>query len=321
MRRVARALQGGLCYVESLLRRWRLDVGTFLVLSIVMSLAFAGCGNSNDSSSHTTTGAATDATGSSLIAIDCKRQRGYVPLPDLDSDLHGPGCRARPQRSTPTRRIPSSRSSISTRSRSRVPSRSISKTGTVMVLVDSVIDTGTMLLINESDDSMTTVPFPFGSRPNENSAALIDSSTGTALVTMSNVEGLCPTGFGGCTGQATFDLTSHTFGPLLLTLIDIDSFGWNPSTTLSLASSDPLSPELFSLDQPAQKACGLNDSNQQGLDADPDGIAVDPTTDIWVAGNFTSSLASVIDLTGATSDDGPYPGIASSPKVERRPIR
>jgi hypothetical protein len=149
------------------------------------------------------------------------------------------------------------------------------------------------------------VPFPFGSRPNENSAAIIDSSTGTALVTMSNVEGLCPTGFGGCTGQATFDLTSHTFGPLLLTLLDIDSFGWNPSTTLSLASSDPLSPELFSLDQPAQKACGLNDSNQQGLNADPDGIAVDPTTDIWVAGNFTSSLASVINLTGATSDDGP----------------
>ena len=269
------------------------------MLSVGIGLGMTACGNSNNgSSSSHTTGAATDATGSSLIAVDCKRQRAYVPLPDLNNNLHGQVAEldlsVNPDKKNPLIKI----LDIGEIALPRSATVDI-ETGTVLVLLDNVMDTGVLLLINEANDSLATVPFPFGSRPSENSGAVINSSNGTALVSMSNVDGVCPTGFGGCTGQAVFDLTARTFGPLLLTLVDLDSFALVPSTEISLASSDPVTPGLFALDVPGNNACGLVDANLQSLNADPDGIAADPTTNIWVAGNFISPLASVINLNGA----------------------
>ncbi len=161
-----------------------------------------------------------------------------------------------------------------------------------------------MLLIDEANDSLSTVSFPLGSRPSENSGAVVDSKAATALVSMSDSAFDCTAGVGGCTGQATFDLKSKSFSPLIVTLFDVDSFGLDPSTQISIVSSDPISPQLLGIDVSGAKTCALVDSNVQNLDGDPDGIAVDPTTDIWVAGNFQSPLATVINLQGAAFDGG-----------------
>ena len=52
------------------------------------SLAIAGCGGGS-SRWRFIHAAATDPTSTSVIAVDCSRQRGYVPLPNLNSSLHG----------------------------------------------------------------------------------------------------------------------------------------------------------------------------------------------------------------------------------------
>jgi hypothetical protein len=179
-------------------------IGSFSILmSIWMSLAIAGCGNSNGSPTREASGAATDATSSSLVAVDCKRQRAYVPLPDLNTDLHGQvaelDLKADPDKKNPLIKI----IDIGQIALPRSATVDI-KTGTVLVLVDNVLGTGTMFLIDESDDSLSSFPFPLGSRPSENSGAVVDSKASTALVAMSDSAVDCGVGVGGCTGQATF---------------------------------------------------------------------------------------------------------------------
>ncbi|WP_304819604.1 hypothetical protein [Candidatus Binatus sp.] len=97
-----------------------------------------------------------------------------------------------------------------------------------------------------------------------------------------------------------FNLTSRTFGPLILTLFDVDSFALNFSDNVALFSSDLVTPQLLAVNVPKADVCSIIDKNVENLNADPDGIAVDPTTNIWVAGNFESPLASVINFNGST---------------------
>ncbi len=265
-----------------------------------MALAIAGCGggSSGGSSFHA---AATDPTSTSVIAVDCSRQRGYVPLPNLNSSLHGQvavlDLAVDPDSKNPLVKI----IDIGITALPRSVAADF-KSGTVYVPADNGATTGTMVLIDESDDSVTTVPFPTGSRPAETSGVVADPN-GTALVSME--DGLdCPSALGGCTGQAIFNLHSRSFAPLILTLFGADSFAENSSTGTSVGSADIITPQLLALDLPGQQSCILEDINTDQLDADPDGIAVDPTTNIWVVGNFQSPLATVINLNGATFDNG-----------------
>ncbi len=259
--------------------------------------SLAGCGGGDNGS--VTRGSPTNLTTTSVVAVDCKRQRAYVPLPDLNADLHGQvavlDLSVDPDQQNPLVKI------IDIGLIALPRSAAVDfKSGTVLVLVDNVLGTGRMLLIDESDYSLTSVLFPVGSRPAETSGVVVDSKSGTALVSMSDSLTDCTEGFGGCTGQATFDLATRSFGPLIVTLFDIDSFALNPSSAISLDSSDPISPQLLGLNLPGAETCFLDDSNVETLDADPDGMAVDPTTNIWVAGNFESPIASVINLHRAT---------------------
>ena len=274
-----------------------LKAAVVLLLCVCLGFAMTSCGGSDNNSSKT--GSPLNATSSSLIAVDCQRQRAYVPLPDLNGDLHGQVAEldlsVDPDQQNPLVKI----IDVGEIALPRAAAVDIT-TGTVLVLLDNVVSTGVMLLIDESDDSLATVQFPFGSRPSENSGAVINSRSGTALVSMADSPLDCLFGFGSCTGEASFDLATRTFGPVLLTLFEVDSFGVDPSAGVSVGSSDPVTPQLVALNLPAQNTCALLDDNVESLDADPDGIAVDPGTDIWVAGNFQSSTVSVINLRGST---------------------
>lgn len=257
----------------------------------------AGCGGSSGPTVQTAT--ATSSTTSGLVAIDGKRQRAYVPLTDLNSSLHGQiavlDLSVNPDNANPLLKV----IDIGLIALPRATAVDV-KSGTIMVLADNVVDTGAMLLINEADDSITTVPFPTGSRPDETSGVVFDPKKNTALVTMSDAENDCTNGVGGCTGMAVFDLGSQSFGPLILSLIEINSLALNPRANMALGSVDPFA-FLLAFDLPVNEPipCELDDDNLKNLFADPDGIAVDPATNIWVVGNFESPLASVINLHGS----------------------
>jgi len=245
------------------------------------------------------------ATNSSIIAVDCQRQRAYVPLLALNGSLHGQvavlDLSIDPDQGDPTITI----IDIGLIALPRSAAVDL-ETGTVLVLADNVVDTGALLLINEAGNTFTTIPLPAGSRPNENSGVVVDPVNNRALVSMvdaSTCTNVIPgVASGGCTGTAVFDLASRTFGPLSLTLIDVDAFALDPTSSVSLGTSDPFLSELlaFDLNSFGPVTCQLDDDNLKNLFADPDATAVDPNTDVWVVGNFESPIATVINLDGAT---------------------
>jgi len=247
------------------------------------------------------------ATNTSVIAVDCKSQRAYVPLLDLNpDDLHGQvavlDLSVDPDKGNPLIKVIDVGFIALPRAAAVDP-----ESGTVMVLLDNVSNTGVLLLINETDDSLSSFPFPTGSRPAETSGIVFDPSHKTALVSMSDSLDDCTKGVGDCTGQAVFDLNKHTFGPLILTLSDVDSFGLDSAAELSLASSDPITPLLYGVNVSGGLACVFDDRNINHLDADPDDLAVDPTTGIWVAGSFESPTVSVVNLKGSSfAGDKPF---------------
>src|SRR5207249_584309 len=92
-----------------------------------------------------------------------------------------------------------------------------------------------------------------------------------------------------------------TFGPLSLTLLEVNGFALNQANFSSIGTSDDLLSTLlaFDLNSLGPIACELEDQNVIGLLADPDGVAVDPATGIWVLGNFDSPSVSIINLKGS----------------------
>lgn len=278
----------------SLLPRRSLSIAVAVVCAF-LSGSVAGCGG-NGGGAAVQTNRAIPATSSSIVAVDCKRQRAYVPLPDLNADLHGQvavlDLSVDPDQGNPLLKI----IDIGLIALPRATAVDI-KSGTVFVLADDVVNTGVLLLINEADDSLSSFPFPAGSRPSETSGIVFDPKNNTALVSMSDSLFDCTNGAGGCTGMAVFDVANHSFGPLVLSLIEINSFGLNPAANVAIGSVDPFAFLLaLDLDVAEPIPCELDDENVKNLFADPDGIAVDPSTGIWVAGNYESPTTSVINL-------------------------
>jgi len=270
----------------------------FMCATLITSLA--GC-TGGSSGGGQTTATASVATNSSLIAIDCKRQRAYIPLEFLNNDGHGQvavlDLSVDPDESDPLVGV----IDIGLIALPRATAVDI-ESGTVLVLADPVITTGSLILINEDDLSITSViPLPTGSRPSETSGVVVNPKNNTALVSMSDALD-CANGVGGCTGAAVFDFATQEFGPFILTLVDLNGIGLDPRRNVALASSDPLFSILlaFDLNVPEQIPCELDDQNVKNLFADPDGIAVDPTTNIWVLGNFESATASIVNLNHST---------------------
>lgn len=244
------------------------------------------------------------ATSASVIAVDCTRQRAYVPLDFFNDAVHGQvavfDLSVDPDQGDPL----VATIDLGMTALPRAAAVAI-KSGTVLVLADDVLNTGQLLLINESDLSITSFPFPTGSRPDETDGVVVDPKNDTALVSMNDSLNDCTGGPGSCTGQAVFDLTSHTFGPLILVGSGVDNFALDATSDASLAPSDTVTPLLYAVDLSRQSTCTLNDGNISDLNADPDGIAVDPSTSIWVVGSFESPIVTVLNLNDSSFTSGP----------------
>lgn len=261
-------------------------------------VALAGCGGSSGPAVQTSR--ATSATTSGIIAIDAKRQRAFVPLFELNDNLHGQiavlDLSVDPDKQNPVRTI----IDIGLIALPRALTVD-TKSGTVMALADDVLGTGAIMLINEADDSFTAVPLPTGSRPSETAGVVFDPKNNTALVSMTDSLQECTGESGSCTGMAVFDIAKRTFGPLTVSFIPINSFALNPKADVALGSVDPFA-FLLALNLKVSEPipCELDDENLKNLFKDPDGVAVDPSTDIWVVGNYESTVTSVINLHRST---------------------
>ena len=238
----------------------------------------------------------------SLVAVDCSLNRGYVPLPILNSDAHGQiavlNLGANPDKSNPLVKV----IDINMIALARGMAVDI-QDGILLAAADNGSTTGSLLLISESSFKITNVAFPTGSRPKQNDGVVFDPLTARALVSMSDGED-CPTP-GTCTGAAVFDMSTRKFGPLLQSGGSVSNFAVDFINNASLASSDAIDPLLVANNLSKLQACTLNDQNVAALDADAEGLAVDPTTHIWIAGNFESQTATIINLNRASFTSGP----------------
>jgi hypothetical protein len=286
---------------------WSQEFASRIVLILALMAGaptWAGCGSGGGGGVQANK--AIPATNSSVIAIDCKRQRAYVPLAFLNDSLHGQvavlDLSVDPDLGDPLVAV----IDIGLIALPRASAVDIDS-GIVLVLADEGSATGSMLLIDEDTFKMTVVPFPAGSRPNGVSGVVVNEKDKTALVSMVDAPD-CGNGLGGCTGQALFDLDTNTFGPLTVTFFAIDNFGLTPRNDVTVGTSDDIQPEFFApfVNTP-QTLCVLNDDSVFSLNGDPDGMGVDPTTQIWVVGDFESPVATIINLNRAE-----YSGVGTS---------
>ena len=273
------------------------------LLAGVFMLALAGCGGSGGSSfrpTPTPVASPSAATNSSVFAVDCETNLAYVPLPFLSNNLTGE-VGVLDLSVNPDDRDPRTATiDLGLTARPHAAAADMGA-GQILVLSDPEISTGVLQIISESDNSITNVSFPTNSRPSVLDGVVYDASSNTALVSMSNVASTC---IGNCTGVAVFDLVSQTFGPLLNLDNPLNSFALDGAAGVPLGSSDPITPSLYAPDLTASASCQFSDQNMINLNSDPDGIAVDPTTHLWIAGNFLSSQATVLNLNGATYTSG-----------------
>jgi hypothetical protein len=281
------------------------------LLAAVSVALLAGCGGSSSSSTAPTatatptpaptpTAIPPSATNGSVFAVDCLTQQAYVPLPFLSDNLDGEvavlDLSVDPNKTDP--RIATLDMGLSF----YLPKSATAAQGTgqVVVLSDNVNNTGWAQVINESNNSISNSRFPIGSRPDVGDTVVYNPSNGTALVTMSDAAIDCTIDSGTCTGIASFDLSQQSFGPLLNIVNEADAMALDPTTQVPLTSSDAITPQLYAPDLAANVACVLSDGSLNTLNSDPDAMAVDPTTHLWVVGDFDSSMATVINLNGAT---------------------
>ncbi|HEY9159263.1 MAG TPA: hypothetical protein VIO10_15145 [Candidatus Binatus sp.] len=135
---------------------------------------------------------------------------------------------------------------------------------------------------------------------------LFDSVKGAAIVSTADAS-TCPTA-GACTGFAKFDLAAKTFSPVIQSAL-ADQFAFNATSQTIIAPADSIDPGLGTgagmdaIDLVNSAGCIISDQSVSTLAADPDGSAIDTTTNIAVAGNYFSPQATVINLNGAAFNE------------------
>jgi hypothetical protein len=276
---------------------------TWLLLIASLAILWTGCGGGSSSPKSTTAPAtATAATNAGLEAIDCKRHRAYIPIAPgnpLSAQVAVLDLSVDPDTTDP--RLPT----IDLKHAGPTQEAAIApKQGLVLVTSGSVAATGFLDAINESDGTpVTGSPFslPIGSRPLPSDGIVFDARHNQALLSMTSTPITCPSGSStACTGMALFNLTTHSFGPLMQFDGPVNNFGFDPSAQISLAPADQISPLVNGINAAGNVACTLNDGSLNDISADPEGAAVDPGTGIWVVGNLDDVTTTVINLAGAT---------------------
>jgi hypothetical protein len=233
----------------------------------------------------------------SVFAVDCTTQRAYVPLPFLGGDGNGEiaelDLSVDPDVSDP--RI----GTVST----GIPDLPVSAAadpvhGEILVASANENETGKILVIQEKDNSLVSFSFPAGSAPSPTDGVVYDAGLNKSLVSMSDAFFSCANP-GACTGTALFDASTGAFADFNQ-LNPITNFAVDSQDQTALLNALAISPSTYALDLATNTACEFSDLNLAALDAEPDGVAADPSTGLWVFGNFQSSLATVVNLSEGT---------------------
>jgi hypothetical protein len=270
---------------------------TWLLLIASLAILWTGCGGGS-SSPKPAAETAIAATNASLEAIDCKRQRAYIPMENpLSAQVAVLDLSVDPDTTDPRLTTIDLKHAGPAQEAAIAP-----KPGLLLVTSGSVAATGFLDAINESDDTPVAgspFSFPIGSRPLPSDGVVFDARHNRALLSMTSTPVTCANTTA-CTGMALFSLATHSFGPLMQFDGAVNSFGFDPSAQISLAPADQISPLVNGINAAGNVACTLNDGSLNDIPADPEGAAVDPGTGIWVVGNFNDVTTTVINLAGAT---------------------
>jgi hypothetical protein len=274
-----------------------------------ITILCAGCGGSGSSPepAHVVNNQFANATNASLEAIDCKREFAYVPISPagaVDAEVAVLDLADDPNTTDPrTTTIDLGHGGVAT-SATIAP-----KQGIALVISGSIAATGFVDEINESDNMLVAgspFSFPIGGQPNFSDGIVFDSNNNSALVSMTSTPVTCPGNSGTpCTGMAVFSLDTNTFAPLMQFATPVNNFGFDQKAEIAIGPSDPVSPIPYAMNIVANTACTLTDDSLTSLNGDADGAAVDPTTGIWVLGNFVNVQTSVINLSGASFSGTP----------------
>ena len=271
------------------------------VLIALLTLLGTGCGDNGGSTAPADLNF-TSPTNASLEAIDCARQRAYVPVPTsgkTDAEVEVLDLSVDPNVTDPRLKTIDLGHGGVARGVAIAP-----KQGLALTISGDPSATGFVDEINESDNTLvdgSPFPFPTGSEPEPSDGIVFDPLNGIALISMTSTPAECPGGsVTACSGMAKFDPAVNTFSSLIQFNDPVVNFGLDPGTLISLAPSDVTDPIPYAIDLEGGRACTLTDDSMISLDGDAEGAAVDPDTGIWVIGNFADARTTVINLHGAS---------------------
>jgi hypothetical protein len=266
----------------------------------------AGCGGGG-STAPAPSAAFRTTTNASLEAIDCKRERAYVPVSSstaIDAELAVLDLSVDPDITDPRLTTIDLGHGGIARGAATAP-----KPGLVFVISGAATGTGFVDEINESDNTLAAgspFSFPTGGGPLASDGIVFDPLHNDALVSMTSAPSTCPGGSTtACTGMAAFSLSSNSFGPLSQFGTTVNNFAFDPVAGIAIGLSDPVDPIPYAINVTGNQACTLIDDSMTVLNGDAEGAAGDPDTGIWVLGNFSDVRTTVINLAGATFSGTP----------------
>lgn len=279
-------------------KRWiERTLGAALLGSL---LAIGGCGPDSGGGVATFVQPrppAKTSPGSGLFAVDCSKNRAYVPLDSLDSNEHGQvaviNIGVNPDTQDP-------RLKTIALTHSDIPTGTALDNDHSLILVVSGQSFGSDGFVDVIDEKTNTlVPgspfsFPAGSQSGYFGQILYNPTTKLAILATCNSSG-CSSG-DPLTGFVTFDPVTHAFGTIIPANYP-EAFSLNSTTNVVIdASDDSSSGAIHAVDIAGARACTLTDS---GLGGDQDGASTDSATNITVISN-EDGTATVLNLNGST---------------------
>jgi hypothetical protein len=258
-------------------------------------LAVAGCGGDHHHGGTfvKVTPPSKTSPGSGLFAVDCSRNRAYVPLDTLNGSGNGQvsviDLSVDPDTTDP-------RVTVVALTHPDIPSGTALDNHNNLILV---VSGGVVDVITESNNTLVAgSPFaiPGGSTVGDTGQILYNPTIKLAIL---NVE--TPVA-----GFVTFDPVTHAFGTVIPANY-AETFSLNSTTNVAMdASDDSPSTTIDAIDVANGRACVLTDTNLMG---DQDGASTDSATNITVISN-ENGTATVLNLNGSAFNPA---GVSTTP--------
>jgi hypothetical protein len=275
------------------------DIGINKLLGVAVLgslLAVAGCGGDSGGGIAKIAPRPPSKTspGSGLFAVDCSKNRAYIPLDTLNNSGNGQvsviNLGVDPDKKDP-------RVTVVALTHSDIPSGTALDNHNNLILV---VSGGFVDVIKESNNTLVAgSPFaiPGGSTVGSTGQILYNPTTKMAML---NVES--PTA-----GFFTFDPVTHAFGTLIPANY-AETFSLNSTTNVAMDASDSSAfNTMDAIDIADERACVLTDTNLAGNDQD--GASTDSATNITIISN-ENGTATVLNLNGSAFNPA---GVSTTP--------